>query len=1372
LSDIAPLLADVATVDLQGTVRLDLELGGRVTSPVVAGRLAAAQVTAQLANLKIDDLGAELEIDGGAISVVDLHADVAGGRISASGQLPILEQATPVELSFDVAGVDLGALWPPEAEGPERHASIDVSGRVRASRLALDALQAEVRLSRLPVTIGDARLDLEAPVDLTLAGGRFSHSPWRLVGPSDRIDVTATGTIDEDGVLGSASVDGDLNLALLNAFLGGEAFLEGRLALRGSVERTLDGWRIAGEANASGAQARLPEANLSLRDVSGRLLADGETIQLSGWTGRIGDGDFTAEGDVVLAETGPVVDLRLSATQVPLSYPEGLRTRSTATLALTGDGGRLRLAGNIDVHRAVYERTGSAVHLTLERAGVNLAALRGEVTGLGATDLDLQLRLENGLEISTGEADLRVEGAVHVAGNLNEPEVEGSLTVQEGGTVRLSRAQIRIESGRVELAGFPTRPPEVDVRGITQVTGIRIIVGISGPLDNVSLDLTAPDRSNLSSGDLASLILTGRTASEAASDSGAILAEEIAASLGEAIGRSLGGAVMVDVSRDESLIVEDANPTQRLNIGIPLTSRLYVIYSDALDRQARRLILEFRPDDRFRLRVIGNDDGSEAVEVAHRFGLYAWSRPDRLASPSAPVRRLRDLSIAGVPDDEIDEARERLDLRSGRPFDYFVSEEARERLETWYSERGFPAATVSIGEVPVGPDRIDAAVAVDRGPRLEFEWQGDDVDRGSRRQAESGWTSYIPLEETAEQHAGRLRAGLQAERYFQAVVTTDVVERADGALIVFDVQRGPRGQDVDVRFAGNSGVNSSILREALPAPTSPEFFTLLEPAGARSLDAFVRFAYAREGFLDAHAGLPDATVDASQRFVVTIPIDEGQRARIADLELPEEVRQAGQRPEFELRRGEPFDVEAYVRDRSRLADWYRAQGYVEARIVGLLEPAPEGLVVRFRAAPGPRPVIDDIRLARDIRTRTRVVEDAVTMKSGDFFTPEAARESRDRLSESRVFRSIGLRLDPESPDRQARDLVVDLAERNDLDVEYSLRYATESNSEPGSAPAESDAGFQVGAAVEAVNPFGWGHRYRAYGLLGDERQLLGARFESATFFGIRWGTQVSVFQDLDRPFQVEALREDVVGATFEQTARWRSGVDGLRFHDRLRVQWGYMAKRITYRERESGVELVGFRAGPIQTVVGDQRDSVTDPHRGIFWSLGSELALRGLGSDVNYVKLYGQLFGFVPLGSRVVWAQGLRLGVAPGNDPLLLLENRFQAGGATSVRGFPENSLGPETAAGLNLGGQSVAIFNQELRFPLFGRLHAGVFYDAGNVFALASDLDFSNLRQNAGAGLRLMFPFGPVRFDWAWVLDPQAGEDRDRWTFSIGHAF
>ena len=155
----------------------------------------------------------------------------------------------------------------------------------------------------------------------------------------------------------------------------------------------------------------------------------------------------------------------------------------------------------------------------------------------------------------------------------------------------------------------------------------------------------------------------------------------------------------------------------------------------------------------------------------------------------------------------------------------------------------------------------------------------------------------------------------------------------------------------------------------------------------------------------------------------------------------------------------------------------------------------------------------------------------------------------------------------------------------------------------------------------------------------------------------------------------------------------------------------------TSSPRSTGVALQGDRAFLTLAAIGDERDSLTDPTRGVFWTATTELARTALGSDVDYVRLYGQFFAYVPLG-RLVWAQGVRLGNVPGDDPLLLLENRFRAGGPTTVRGFEQNGLGPLTVEGDSLGGQAVVVLNQELRFPIWKDLKGGVFWDAGNVVA------------------------------------------------------
>ena len=147
--------------------------------------------------------------------------------------------------------------------------------------------------------------------------------------------------------------------------------------------------------------------------------------------------------------------------------------------------------------------------------------------------------------------------------------------------------------------------------------------------------------------------------------------------------------------------------------------------------------------------------------------------------------------------------------------------------------------------------------------------------------------------------------------------------------------------------------------------------------------------------------------------------------------------------------------------------------------------------------------------------------------------------------------------------------------------------------------------------------------------------------------------------------------------------------------------------------------------------------------------------------------------GVVPLGRGVVWAGGYRVGAANSFGQRLIEDDRFQAGGPTTVRGFESRSLGPiDPILGVPLGGKGVLIINQEIRFPVFWRLRGVGFFDAGNAFAEPSDISFAELRSSAGAGVRLELPFGLLRVDWAKAIGPRVGEDPWQLIVSLGHAF
>ncbi len=114
---------------------------------------------------------------------------------------------------------------------------------------------------------------------------------------------------------------------------------------------------------------------------------------------------------------------------------------------------------------------------------------------------------------------------------------------------------------------------------------------------------------------------------------------------------------------------------------------------------------------------------------------------------------------------------------------------------------------------------------------------------------------------------------------------------------------------------------------------------------------------------------------------------------------------------------------------------------------------------------------------------------------------------------------------------------------------------------------------------------------------------------------------------------------------------------------------------------------------------------------------------------------------------------------------------RFYAGGGGSVRGYPFQSIGPETAAGTPAGGTSLLEASVELRQRIGERWGGVVFVDAGSVSDQGA-LGSEGLAVGVGAGVRWFTPVGPVRFDLATPLDPSDGDSPVQLYIGIGQAF
>ncbi|HXV63912.1 MAG TPA: BamA/TamA family outer membrane protein, partial [Vicinamibacteria bacterium] len=694
-------------------------------------------------------------------------------------------------------------------------------------------------------------------------------------------------------------------------------------------------------------------------------------------------------------------------------------------------------------------------------------------------------------------------------------------------------------------------------------------------------------------------------------------------------------------------------------------------------------------------------------------------------------------------------------------------------------EKGYPSAIVEVRTESDEAQRLRLVFDINAGKRTEFVWSGDDPGKDLRRSIERAWDGRVPESFLLPDLARRARAGLAARRYYLARVDARVEESEESRRVVFDVARGPRGERVEILFEGNEVLEQKTLRTILPHPTEPALFLLLERRA--ELERGIRLRYASEGYLDASIGeLAESYDPRTGAFRITVPVEEGAATRVTDVTFDGSTvfDEAKLGAAIGVASGEPVDFPAIRRGEARIRTLYREDGFPDVRLRTELSRTVDGLVVAVGIEEGARARVGHIRVVGNVRTRESVVRNELTFEEGDPVRITDFQESQKRLYDLGILRTADVRVEATQEGQLRQDVIVQVNEKPDLDVNYGIRYNVLTSEQALDAEtASKDGGFEGVVRVNLVNPAGFGSNAGLSVFFQKDYQLYRGTFRLPVTFGERIITELVL--DTER----EENRLDIPGldlrrdrVTFQQTKKLRD----FRY-DKLALQWNVSYARYRGQTIDRGTgAVIAFETNRPRfglSFIDDRRDSFANPTRGRFWNVTLQYTPEIWGSEVSYYRLYGQLFYYHPIWGRLVWASGVRLGVAPGEFPLLLIDDRFQAGGASSVRGFEQNTLGPsvtvpETGEQVFIGGQAVGVFNQELRFPLYRSLQGGVFWDVGNVFARVSDFRIPDLRQSLGAGLRYVLSVGAIRLDWARVIDPREGESASRFHFSFGFAF
>ncbi len=734
---------------------------------------------------------------------------------------------------------------------------------------------------------------------------------------------------------------------------------------------------------------------------------------------------------------------------------------------------------------------------------------------------------------------------------------------------------------------------------------------------------------------------------------------------------------------------------------------------------------------------------------------------------------------------------ERLEVGLGEPYSRPEVRQDGERLERWLVEQGHRTARVQAPAQEPEGDGVRLTYPVEVGPKVEVEVIGADIDRLRRRDllpflGRAGYDEALVL-----QAVDRIERHYQEEGHYKAKVEHEEQESEGLLRLVIRIDPGPEYTLQQVTFTGNQTFQSEQLTDLIQTSgrslLSLGSGRLVEDVLEEDLKNVQRY-YQVQGFTTVEVGPADIEERGTDLFM-TIPIAEGPRLRVVNLDFQGIEALDGDeiRASVRLEDGGPFHPYLLEQSLNGLRAAYRDKGFTEAQVSAREDWNPDHTLVdvAIDVLEGQQTLLDRVIVRGNRRTEGGVIRRTLAVERGDPISERRALEIERDLYRLGVFSSVDVELTRAGLESATRDLIVRVEEGRPRRLSYGVGL------EFSSDESEQDKWNPRGT-------FSFSHNNvagRAYTLRTDLRvspqdQIFRLSFNQP--YAIRWAVPVSYSL-----FYFNENKDDW------DVVRYGVRVEAEKVYTDRRVALAY-DYRIVEPEEDPDFPTVEERndrpyrlSSLIPSFFWDRRDDPVLSTRG--WSALAQLqyAFPVLGTDGNFLKLFVQQTQYLGLHQFGNLAASLRLGGIEPFDSILdqdpelpeslpnanvFIAERFFGGGGTTHRAYGRDDLGipgqtlirkpGEEEEYASVGGNGLLLFNLEYRFPLFGPVGGTVFYDAGNVWADWRDIDFGEVRNGLGVGLRYLSPIGPLRVDIGWKLDREPFEDPFAFSVSFGNPF
>ncbi|MBD3234644.1 MAG: outer membrane protein assembly factor BamA [candidate division Zixibacteria bacterium] len=597
----------------------------------------------------------------------------------------------------------------------------------------------------------------------------------------------------------------------------------------------------------------------------------------------------------------------------------------------------------------------------------------------------------------------------------------------------------------------------------------------------------------------------------------------------------------------------------------------------------------------------------------------------------------------------------------------------------------------------------------------------------------------------------------------------------------------------EINVSGNSYFDKDRIKSQLTVSEDKWYAiikrkTLLTDRVIQYQESLVDSLYHVNGFLDAESDISVLKRTQSNWIDLHVDIFEGVQTRINSVRFSgglDELRKQTKNRLEKLKTGEPYNHMQIAEIAYDVEEIYNNNGYPYCQVKTIAEISAdrERADISMNITPGELSTIGDISITGLNLTKGPVVRRELLFDSGDIYNREKVLDSQRRLYSSGLFSYVSINTEKYPETQNPPDIKIKLSERKPNFV--NLR---------SGAGQDEQRDLTLDAFVEYGNRnlFGTGRKFSllassSFGMNSSRTQILNFRNRFAASYVEPWLFLVRMPLEVQFSYEpsTQSATQDYVYTKYSTKFALTRELDR---HTELILTEDFESIDIhdipadlqeAFRERQ-GIRLSRRFTVNLQK---DNRDNILIPTTGYLTQMSAQYAGGIQGGDVHFIKISANWNRYQILKGSNVFASRLQINWMRQLDDTeeIPLEDLFFMGGARSIRGYRENSLGPKFSEddsdssslwGTPKGGRFALMANLEIRRPLFWRFGGTFFTDIGNLWDEPEDFGIEALRLTAGAGLQFFTPIGPVRFDYAFRIIRAGDDPGSRYHISILYAF